>query len=314
MIRAEGVTKRYGRLLAVDGLDFTVQPGECCVLLGANGAGKTTTFRILTTLTAPTAGRVEVAGFDVSSSPLDVRRRIGYLPEVPPVYPEMTVAAYLRFAARCRHLSRGDAGRHVERVIEQFGLDQVRDRIAGHVSKGYRQRIGLAQALLGAPQVLVLDEPTIGLDPPQVVEVRQLIQELARTITVILSTHVLAEAAALGRRVIVLHHGRLVADSTPERLALAGSASRSLSIRLRRAGPDAAGALAAVPGVERVVPQEEGRYLVETAAERDCREALGAVAVQGGWGLLELTPLAATLEQGFLRLIRDAEDGQAARR
>jgi len=314
MIRLEGVTKRYGRLLAVDGLSFTVRQGECCILLGANGAGKTTTFRILTTLAAPTDGRAEVAGHDVSIAPLEVRRRIGYLPEVPPVYPEMTVASYLRFAAGCRGLSGRDAGRHVERVIDQYGLGQARHRLAGNVSKGYRQRVGLAQALLGEPEVLILDEPTLGLDPPQAAEVRGLIQGLARERTVVLSTHILSEAASLGQRVIILHRGRLVADATPERLALSLSANRSLVVGLRRPAPRSAEALAAVPGVLRVLPEGEGRYLVETVAEPDCREQIGALVVREGWGLLELAPLTATLEETFLRLIREAEAGEAPRR
>jgi len=314
MIRLEGVTKRYGRLLAVDDLSFTVHRGECCVLLGSNGAGKTTTFRILTTLAAPTAGRAEVAGHDVSSAPLDVRRRIGYLPEVPPVYPEMTVASYLRFAAGCRGLSGRDVDGHVERVIDQCGLAEVRHRLAGHISKGYRQRVGLAQALLGDPEVLILDEPTLGLDPPQAAEIRGLIQALARERTVVLSTHILGEAAILGRRVVILHRGRLVADATPERLALAVSAHRSLVVGLRRPGSRSAEALAAVPGVLRVLPEGEGRYLIETAADRDCREEIGALAVREGWGLLELAPLTATLEETFLRLIREAEASAEARR
>ena len=314
MIRLEGVTKRYGRLLAVDGLSFTVRQGECCILLGANGAGKTTTFRILTTLAAPTDGRAEVAGHDVSIAPLEVRRRIGYLPEVPPVYPEMTVASYLRFAAGCRGLSGRDAGRHVERVIDQCGLGQARHRLAGNVSKGYRQRVGLAQALLGEPEVLILDEPTLGLDPPQAAEVRGLIQGLARERTVVLSTHILSEAASLGQRVIILHRGRLVADATPERLALSLSANRSLVVGLRRPAPRSAEALAAVPGVLRVLPEGEGRYLVETVAEPDCREQIGALVAREGWGLLELAPLTATLEETFLRLIREAEAGEAPRR
>ncbi len=314
MIQLEGVTKRYGRLLAVDGLSFTVGRGECCVLLGPNGAGKTTTFRILTTLAAPTAGRAEVAGHDVSTASLDVRRRIGYLPEVPPIYPEMTVASYLRFAAGCRGLSGRDVGTHVERVIDQCGLGQARHRLAGNVSKGYRQRVGLAQALLGEPEVLILDEPTLGLDPPQAAEVRGLIQGLARERTVVLSTHILSEAASLGRRVIILHRGRLVADATPERLALALSANRSLVVGLRRPAPRSAEALAAVPGVLRVLPEGEGRYLVETVAEPDCREQIGALVVREGWGLLELAPLTATLEETFLRLIREAEAGEAPRR
>lgn len=307
MIRIEGVTKRYGRLLAVDDLAFTVHRGECCVLLGPNGAGKTTTFRILTTLTAPTAGRAEVAGYDVSAAPLEARRRIGYLPEVPPVYPEMTVRSYLRFVAGCRGLSGADVGRQVDRVSDQGGLGEVRDRLTGNLSKGYRQRVGLAQALLGDPEVLILDEPTLGLDPPQAAEIRALIQDLATERTVLLSTHVLSEAASLGRRVIILHRGRLVADATPERLAIAASGNRPLAVSLRRPTPDAARALTAIPGVLRVFPEGDGRYLIETGTEIDCREEIAMLSVERGWGLVELSPLTATLENTFLRVIKEAE-------
>ncbi len=310
MIRVEGVTKRYGRLLAMDNVTFVVHRGECCVLLGPNGAGKTTTFRILTTLMAPTTGRAEVAGHDVSTASLEVRRRVGYLPEVPPVYPEMTVRSYLRFAAGCRGLRGADVGRQVDRVIDQCGLGEVRHRLSGNLSKGYRQRVGLAQALLGDPEVLILDEPTLGLDPPQAAEIRTFIQELARQRTILLSTHVLSEAAILGGRVVILHRGRLVADATPERLALAGGGNRSLAIRLRRPVPEVADALASVPGVLRVLQEGDGRCLIETTPEADCREQIASLAVQRGWGLLELSSLTATLEETFLRLIREAEEAR----
>src|SRR5215471_870367 len=238
MIRLEGVTKRYGPLLAVDGLTCTAQRGECCVLLGPNGAGKTTTFRMLTTLTALTAGRAEVADYDVSTAPLEVRRRIGYLPEVPPSYPEMTVGSYLRFVAGCRGLTGAAAAQQVERVIDRCGCGEVRRRLIGYLSKGYRQRIGLAQALLGEPEVLLLDEPTLGLDPPQAMEMRACIRELATDRTVLLSTHILSEAAALGQRVLIMHRGRLVANATPERLALAVAGNRLFAVKLQRPPPE----------------------------------------------------------------------------
>jgi ABC-2 type transport system ATP-binding protein len=312
MIRIEGMTKRYGRLTAVDGLTFTASPGECCALLGPNGAGKTTTFRILATLTAPSAGRAEVAGYDVTAEPLAARRRLGYLPEIPPVYPEMTVTSYLRFVAGCRGLTGLAAAAQVDRGLDRCGIGEVRHRLIGNLSKGYRQRVGLAQALIGDPEVLLLDEPTLGLDPPQAVEMRALIQELATERTILLSTHVLSEAAALGRRVIVIHRGRLVADATPEQLALISAGHQSFALRLRRPADGVAAALAAVSGVLRVLSQAEGRYVIETRAEVDCREAIAALSVQQGWGLLELSPLTLTLEETFLRLIRDAEEGQCA--
>jgi ABC-2 type transport system ATP-binding protein len=308
MICLEGVTKRYGRLLAVDALTCTAQRGECCVLLGPNGAGKTTIFRILTTLTALTAGRAEVADYDVSTAPLEVRRRIGYLPEVPPSYPEMTVGSYLRFVAGCRGLTGAPAGEQVERVIERCGCGEVRRRLIGNLSKGYRQRVGLAQALLGEPEVLLLDEPTLGLDPPQAAEMRACIRELATERTVLLSTHILSEAAALGQRVLIMHRGRLVADATPERLALAVTGNCAFTVTLRRPTPDVVDILTAIPGVLRVLVDGDGRYLIETGAEVDCREEIAARAVQQGWGLLALSPLTTPLEETFLRLIREAEE------
>jgi len=308
MIRLEGVTKRYGRLLAVDDLTCTAQRGECCVLLGPNGAGKTTTFRILTTLTALTSGRAEVADYDVVTAPLEVRRRIGYLPEVPPSYPEMTVGSYLRFVAGCRGLTGAAAGRQVEWVMERCGCGEVRRRLIGNLSKGYRQRVGLAQALLGEPEVLLLDEPTLGLDPPQAAEMRACIRELATERTVLLSTHILSEAAALGQRIIIMHRGRLVADATPERLALAVAGNWAFTLNLRRPTPDVVDTLTAIPGVLRVLADGDGQYLIETGAEVDCREEIAALAVQQGWGLLALSPLTTPLEETFLRLIREAEE------
>lgn len=311
MIRVEGMTKRYGRLVAVDGLTFTAQRGECCVLLGPNGAGKTTTFRILTTLTALTAGRAEVAEYNVSTAPLEVRRCIGYLPEVPPVYPEMTVESYLRFVAGCRGLRGAAATRQVARVIDRCGSAEVRHRLVGNLSKGYRQRLGLAQALLGDPEVLLLDEPTLGLDPPQAAQMRACIQELAAERTVLLSTHILSEAAALGRRVIILHRGRLIADATPERLALAVAGNPAIVVSLRRPSPDVTALLTAIPGVLRVLPEGDGRYLIETAVGMDCREEIAGRIVQQGWGLLELSLLTMPLEETLLHLIRAAEEARS---
>jgi ABC-2 type transport system ATP-binding protein len=310
MMRLEGVTKRYGRHLAVDNLTFTARQGECCVILGPNGAGKTTTFRMLATLTAPSAGHIEVAGYDVVSAPLEVRRRIGYLPEVPPSYPEMTVESYLRFVAGCRGLRGAAAHRQVDRVIDRCGGGAVRHRLMGNISKGYRQRVGLAQALLAEPEVLLLDEPTLGLDPSQAAELRAFIQDLAVERTVLLSTHILSEAAALGQRVIILHRGRLVADAPPERLTMAVAERHSFVLHLRRPTPEVVSTLTAVPGVLQVLVESDGRYLIAVRAETDEREEIAALAVQKQWGLLELSPLTVPLEETFVHLIREAEEAR----
>jgi ABC-2 type transport system ATP-binding protein len=305
MITLQEVTKRYGRLVAVDGVTLTVRPGECCVVLGPNGAGKSTIFRMISTLSAPTAGRVEVAGHDVSTAGPDVRRRLGYLPEVPPIYPEMTVATYLRFVAGCRGFRRNAV--EAEHAIERCGLGDVRHRLTGNLSKGYRQRIGLAQALVGDPAVLILDEPTLGLDPPQAAEIRSLVLGLAPERTILLSTHILSEAAALGRRIVVLHRGRILADAPPDQLAPVNGGRRGFTLMLRRPSSQAADAIAAIPGVLHVAPDGDGRYLITTLAHADCREEIATVAVQNGWGLLELAPLTDSLEATFLGLVADAE-------
>ena len=304
MITLHEVTKRYGRLVAVDGVTLTVRPGECCVVLGSNGAGKTTIFRMVSTLTAPTAGRLEVAGHDVATAGPEIRRRIGYLPEVPPIYPEMTVATYLRFVAGCRGFGLGAGADQAQRALERCGLGDVRHRLAGNLSKGYRQRIGLAQALVGDPDVLILDEPTLGLDPPQAADIRGLVLELAAERTVLLSTHILSEAAALGRRIVILHRGRVLADAPPERL---GTGGRDLTLALRRPGGGVAETIAAIPGVLEVAPRGEGRYLITTLAEADCREAIASLAAEKDWGLLELASATDSLEETFLRLVVDAE-------
>jgi ABC-2 type transport system ATP-binding protein len=220
----------------------------------------------------------------------------------------MTVESYLRFVAGCRGLRGAVATRQVAGVIERCGSGEVRHRLIGNLSKGYRQRLGLAQALLGEPEVLLLDEPTLGLDPAQAVQMRAIIQELAAERTVLLSTHILSEAAVLGRRVMILHRGHLIADATPERLALAVAGNRAFVVRLRRPPPDAAAVLAAIPGVLRVLSEGDGRYLIETEAGMDCQEETAERIVQQGWGLLELSPLTLPLEETFLRLIREAEE------
>lgn len=218
MIEVAGLVKRYHKLVAVDGVSFKVEKGEVLGFLGPNGAGKTTTMRILTGVLPATSGRVTVAGFDVFERPLEVKRRVGYLAEVPPLYDDLDTRAFLRFVGRIKGLDRRRLGDEVERVLQECGLGQVVSRRIGNLSKGYRQRIGVAQALLSDPEVLILDEPTIGLDPNQIVEVRGLIKRLAENHTVILSTHILPEVAQLCSRVVIIHRGRIVADNRLENL------------------------------------------------------------------------------------------------
>ena len=218
MIEVSNLVKRYHRLVAVDGISFRVNKGEVLGFLGPNGAGKTTTMRILTGALPATAGKVNVAGYDVFEQPLQVKRRVGYLAEVPPLYEDMDTNSFLRFVGRLKAIPRKKLGDEVDRVQGACGLEEVRLRRIGNLSKGFRQRIGVAQALLGDPEVLILDEPTIGLDPNQIVEVRGLIRKLSENHTVVLSTHILPEVTQICSRVVIIHRGRIVADDSLENL------------------------------------------------------------------------------------------------
>jgi len=218
MIEVKDLVKRYGSVLALDGVSFKVRGGEVLGFLGPNGAGKTTTMKILTCFIAPTSGQVSVAGHDIFGEPLEVRRRVGYLPENAPLYPDMRVVEYLDFVGEVRSMARKERASAMDRVIAECGLTEVVDREIRNLSKGYRQRAGLAQAMMHDPQILILDEPTSGLDPNQIAEIRDLIRKMGRERTVILSTHHLAEVEATADRVLIVHHGKLVADGTPREL------------------------------------------------------------------------------------------------
>jgi ABC-2 type transport system ATP-binding protein len=214
MIEVRNLTKRYGEFVAVRGISFTAAPGQILGFLGPNGAGKTTTMRIITGFMPATSGTVKVAGYDIFDDSYEVRKRIGYLPENPPLYSDMTVTGYLRFVGRIRGISRAELNDSVDRVLRKCGLTEVTTRVIGHLSKGFRQRVGLAQALVHNPNVLVLDEPTIGLDPRQIIEIRTLIRELSAERTVILSTHILPEVSQLCQKVVIINAGRIVVEDT----------------------------------------------------------------------------------------------------
>lgn len=291
MIRVEQLTKIYGATTAIDKLEFSVEKGEVVGFLGPNGAGKSTTMRILTGSLGATSGRALIAGVDVLERPKVVKRTVGYLPEVPPLYTEMTVRSYLGFCANIK--SAADPKRSIDRVIDQTGLSKVSHRIIDHLSKGYRQRVGLAQALVHSPQLLVLDEPTSGLDPAQRVEIRELIRQLSGEVTVLLSTHVLSEVEAICGRVIIIDRGRIVAQDSVQGLANTG---KSVRIKVARPSPDLVPALQAVPSVLSV-RESDGSFTVE--AGEDVREQVAAIAVR--FGLLELGS-ARALEDVFLRL------------
>jgi len=280
VIQVEQLTKIYAANTAIDRLDFTVEKGEIVGFLGVNGAGKSTTMRILAGALGATSGRALIGGIDVFQKPKAVKRLLGYLPEVPPLYVDMTVRQFLRFAARIKGAASPIEA--AERAIARVQLAGVAHRLIDHLSKGYRQRVGIAQALVHDPRVLILDEPTSGLDPAQRVEIRNLVRELAGgDVTVILSTHVLSEVEAICKRVIIIDRGRIVAEDTVASLAGRGTAIR---VRVARPSPEIQAAIAAVAGVTRVEPQPEGVYAV--AASDDVREGVARAAIDGG--LLEL--------------------------
>ena len=311
MIEVRGLTKYYGDTLALDGVSFEVKKGEIVGFLGPNGAGKTTTMRILTGYLPPSEGSASIGGFDVVGDSLQARRRVGYLPETVPLYREMSVEGYLDFVTsiRCgKGTSKHERWDAIDRVLEVCDIEDVRDRQIEKLSKGYRQRVGLAQALVHDPDVLVLDEPTIGLDPRQILGVRELIKSLGGERTVILSTHILPEASQLCQRVLIINQGRIVAEDTPERLT--ASLQGGMRLRLRIASPpdDAKAQLMTIDGVNIVDVLDTATFEVSCDARADKRQEVAALVVNRGWGLLELTPLAMSLEEIFLQLTTDEID------
>jgi ABC-2 type transport system ATP-binding protein len=297
LLQVQGLTRRYGRQSALCGLDFTVLAGEVVGLLGPNGAGKSTCARILAGNLAPSSGRVIVAGEDMARAPLRAKRRLGYLPEAPPLYPEMRVEEFLAHCARLRRIPPGAVERAVARSLRQCELEAVRRRLLGRLSKGYRQRAGLAAALIHEPELVILDEPTDGLDPVQVRAMRGLISELGERCAVVLSSHALAEVQAVCRRVIVLHEGRMLYD---------GPLDAPRALRLRLARPPAAAALRRLAPVASVAPvgdgAEAGVFSIDLAAGADA-EQLAAAVVAAGWGLLQLAPEQTDVERLFFRTI-----------
>lgn len=308
MIDVQQITKRYGQHTAIDRVTFSVAKGEVLAFLGPNGAGKTTTMRILTCFMPPTEGRATVAGFDCLDQPLEVKRRIGYLPETPPVYQELTVDEYLRFVGRLRGLAGAMLTTAMSREIERLGLGSVQHRLIGNLSRGYRQRVGLAQALIHDPPVLILDEPTVGLDPKQIIEIRELIKSLAGSHSVILSTHILPEATAVCQRVVIINSGRIVAEDTPDRLSTRLRHSEKIALTLTRAPADVEAQLRQVDGVLQVHANgPAGHFLLETQLGKDVRENIARLTVTSNWGLVELKLISMTLEDVFLKLTRHEE-------
>ncbi len=311
MIKVEGLTKRYPRTVAVDDISFEVEKGQIVGFLGPNGAGKTTTMRVLTCFLPPSAGKASIAGFDVLEHPMEVKKRIGYLPETPPVYPEMEVIEYLTFVGQLKGISSADIKRKADEVIGRCSLGDVRAKLIGKLSKGYRQRVGIAQAIIHNPDVLILDEPTSGLDPKQIIEIRELLRQLAGDHTIILSTHILSEVEHSCERVIIISQGKLVAQDSVANLTnrLRGSEAVSLEVGSADGRPDPTEVqvrLEQVNGVSRVMMKEskDGRLIfeVESLQGRQIRADLARSVVNAGWNLNELHAAGLSLEDIFLQL------------
>ena len=318
MIAVENLTKEFGSTKAVCGVSFGVKKGEVTGLLGPNGSGKTTIMRILTGFFPPTTGRAWVAGIDVGQDPLGVRERVGYLPESVVLYPDMRVHQFLEFCADVRELRGRKRRVRLAAMEEDCGLAEVRTRLVGKLSKGYRQRVGLAQALLHEPEVLILDEPTVGLDPRQIIEIRNLISSLRLRTTVLLSTHILPEVATVCERVVIIDNGHIVAEDTAEGLTQSLQGTERTLVRVE--GPEEAvlEVLRGIPGVEAVESVRggpeggQGEFVVSSPGEQQVRKAISATVVGRGWGLMEIKPMPLTLEDLFVRLVtvESREEGE----
>ena len=310
MIQVEGLSKRYARHVAVNNISFGVEKGDVVGFLGPNGAGKTTTMRILTCFMPPTEGKATVGGFDVFEQPFEVKKRIGYLPEAPPVYPEMSVRDYLSFVAGIKNVPSADVKRRTDEAMERCAVADVKDKLIGKLSKGYRQRVGLAQAIIHNPDVLILDEPTSGLDPKQIIETRELIKGLAGDHTIILSTHILPEVEAICQKVIIIDKGRLVATDSVERLRNRTGGGGVIRVQVDTAGTADALAvrqrLEQVSGVSKVVDKVTTPdmlvFEVDSLPGQSARADVARAVVHAGWNLIEMRSVTQSLEDVFLEL------------
>ena len=311
MITVNGLTKRYARTTAVDQISFDVTKGQIVGFLGPNGAGKTTTMRMLTCFLTPTGGTASVAGFDIIDQPLEVKKRIGYLPETPPIYPEMRIGEYLAFVGQLKGIAGSDLKARVGYACERCAIADVRNKLIGKLSKGYRQRVGLAQAIIHNPDVLILDEPTAGLDPKQINETRDLIKSLAGDHTIILSTHILPEVSQTCEQVIIINKGKIVATDSVSNLQQRARSGESVLVEVagRNGNLDAAvvqGKLQQVAGVSRVTAKADGQkrliFEIEASKNQSIRGDVARAIVESGWDLNELRPAAMSLEEIFLQL------------
>jgi ABC-2 type transport system ATP-binding protein len=318
MIKVENLTKRYAGVTALNNVSFEVNRGEIVGFLGPNGAGKSTTMRILTGFIPASSGRAEVAGLDVFDDSLEVRRHVGYMAENNPLYVDMRVNEYFKFRAKLKGVPHADRKDHIQAVLQLCGLTDVRNRVIGHLSKGYRQRVGLADALLAEPDLLILDEPTIGLDPVQIRQVRQLIKDLGKRHTILLSSHILPEVEMTCNRVIIIHHGRILASDAPENLMKTLNAGGLINVEVRGSESEVQAKLRGVDGVNSLQTRagEDGyvRVTVEPKAGADPREGIYRVVAGSGWALRELSRTRTTLEDIFVQITRDEDEAEEERR
>lgn len=303
MIRVNDLTKNYGLRRAIDGLNFEARQGEILGFLGPNGAGKTTTMRILTGYMPPTSGTATIAGYDVVSESLEVRKRVGYLPETVPLYTDMTLYDYLKFMADLRHLPNSDDV--IDETLEMVGLLERAEGFIGNLSKGMRQRLGLAQALLHKPEVLILDEPTIGLDPAQIIEVRNVIREVGKERTVLLSTHILSEAQQLCDRILIINKGKIVVEDTPENLQSRLTGAERVQLRVKGESDELVEKIGKLKGVQEVQAKTDGAIEFQFAPGQDLRPEVARLVVRSNYDLLEMHSVSLSLEEIFLQLTRD---------
>ena len=308
MIEVENLTKHYGPRRAINNLTFQIAQGEVVSFLGPNGAGKSTTMNILSCILPASSGRARIQGYDAFEHSIELRKIIGYLPETPPLYQDMSVLDYLMFAAHVRGVTAKGSKSAVERVIEKCSLKDVDHRIIGRLSKGYQQRVGLAQAMVHDPDILILDEPTIGLDPIQIIEIRKLIQELAASHTIILSSHILPEITQLCQRVIIINEGEIAAVDSLHGLTASLRKSERLSLTVRKGGEEVGEKLKSLKQVLAVLPGEENQFMVECELNTNLQDELARLALENQWGLVEIKPISMTLEDVFLKLTIEEKD------
>lgn len=313
MIEIVNLTKKYGQIKAVDNLNFTVNKGEILGFLGPNGAGKSTTMNIITGYLPSTEGTVKVCGYDILEEPKEVKKRIGYMPELPPLYMDMTVIEYLKFVSELKMVNKKVRKSQLDDIMELVKITHVRNRLIKNLSKGYKQRVGLAQALVGAPEVLILDEPTVGLDPQQIIEIRKLIKALGKEHTIILSTHILPEVSAVCERVVIINKGQIAAIDTPENLSKNYTNASKFTIRIAGPKSSVSNILKSIYGVKYVEPRAQRDndvidYIVESSADIDVRRPIFFELAKNGYPILELKSLDVSLEEIFLQVITEEKE------